>query len=699
MTDNARVSPDCHGKNKPMPSLNTMETLFRTVIGLKQREGLLRAGYCVAEALIKILGKAAIGAIVGEFLDIAQSAADFIPVPGLKAAAGALISVWEAVKLVTVNQAACFRLTERCATILISVHEEVVKAGSEAFVGLQDVLDRLIQSYHNVHVLFGEYAQFSFLKRYILRKDIERDLLEHQLRLNDILKVFTASVVVRIYHLCKRNTELVERFVRESPGETGFAKMKLAPPSPTSVSSPVDSTPGITGIAGLREYLLSQDDADHEADLGVLRSRVQEAAEARDDHKIIELIGVDRTWWTPAIRSLTQLDTVPEVEDEELPTATKTPIISSGVHAGAQRPFTRSARAKQLDAQVTRLHADFVRNSEGALRRLSGTENNSDSTVLPRSWTITNLEVLRQESIGTGAAAEVFKGVWKGYLVAIKQLADTPTLTKAVFEHEAKMWMNLKHSNVLRLFGATSTDDPMPWFFVCPYYKNGNLITFLREPRRKLEFINILKMVIEIARGMEYLHSKSIVHGDLKGANVLVGEDERCIISDFGVSQFRTCAKGDHREQCNFGSPPQWKAPELFDDNYVPSYQTDVYAFAITCIEVIQKGELPWPIGMDDERVRQSVLEGSRPTLPSTFQHRVWWGPFRELVGSCWSHSPSERPLFTPIVRNLDDFQLGYILGVTTLHFTDPGVTLSCAFASLETLLSEPFKWSTRLRF
>ncbi len=68
---------------------------------------------------------------------------------------------------------------------------------------------------------------------------------------------------------------------------------------------------------------------------------------------------------------------------------------------------------------------------------------------------------------------------------------------------------------MLELLGASSASSDPPWFFVSPHYKNGSLVTYLKG-LDSLDLVDVLKMVHEIAKGMAYLHSKGVLHGDLK---------------------------------------------------------------------------------------------------------------------------------------------------------------------------------------
>ena len=144
-----------------------------------------------------------------------------------------------------------------------------------------------------------------------------------------------------------------------------------------------------------------------------------------------------------------------------------------------------------------------------------------------------------------GFFSEVFQGKWDGRSVAVKVLSEvTPS---DLFIREIKVWKGLRHPNVLKLYGASSATGNPPWFFVSPYMKYGNLAEFLRRVSRQdqadliglgtivenlpsskslgcfgkgnfrlLKIADSYRMLQDIAKGMEYLHLKGILHGDLK---------------------------------------------------------------------------------------------------------------------------------------------------------------------------------------
>jgi abelson tyrosine-protein kinase 1 len=107
----------------------------------------------------------------------------------------------------------------------------------------------------------------------------------------------------------------------------------------------------------------------------------------------------------------------------------------------------------------------------------------------------------------------VYKGTWRKRTVAIKVLATTTP--RKLFTREIETWKSLSHVNVLELFGASSASGEPPWTFVSPYCQNGSLVTYFKGLKNGEEF-DLLRYMHHVAKGMEYLHWKGVLHGDLK---------------------------------------------------------------------------------------------------------------------------------------------------------------------------------------
>ena len=196
-----------------------------------------------------------------------------------------------------------------------------------------------------------------------------------------------------------------------------------------------------------------------------------------------------------------------------------------------------SAKSRKSASGTSRdtLDREFIESGIDSLVRLSRTflpqsSSSTDSTSLDPlslpSWTITRYEVDREEKIGIGFFSDVYKGRYLNKnrdVVAIKVLAESTP--RKLFVREVEIWKGLRHENVLELLGASSTAGDPPWFLVSRYCGNGNLVEFLkrgvvremgRGVVRKDGSLDLLRIVHEVARGMAYLHSKKVLHGDLK---------------------------------------------------------------------------------------------------------------------------------------------------------------------------------------
>ncbi|KAG2006316.1 TKL/TKL-ccin protein kinase [Coprinopsis cinerea AmutBmut pab1-1] len=348
------------------------------------------------------------------------------------------------------------------------------------------------------------------------------------------------------------------------------------------------------------------------------------------------------------------------------------------------------------------LEQEFIESGISALVRMSQGQN----TNLP-SWTITKFEINREKKIGVGGFSDVYRGTWKGRTVAIKVLKMETE--KKLFIREVEIWKTLHHPHVLELYGASSALEP-PWFFVSPYQKHGSLVDYLKKVARDLqdpaltptfrpdrsprktstiplplrsnratsptpqrsplsplgpnspkaplreEFKirpewDLLRFMHEIAKGMEYLHSRGVLHGDLKAANVLVDDSYRCVITDFGQSEMRSTAFRITGRQPTRGTL-RWQAPEILMGKSELTREADVYAFAIACVEIINMGKLPWGSLLEDETIRNMVVkEDSRPEIAEDSRFNT--PALQVILKACWNRDPDRRPPFFEVSKDL----------------------------------------------
>lgn len=230
-----------------------------------------------------------------------------------------------------------------------------------------------------------------------------------------------------------------------------------------------------------------------------------------------------------------------------------------------------------------------------------------------------------EKKIGYGYFSDVYRAHWRDQPVAVKVL--TQATSRRTFVHEMMLWRKLDHPNVLPLLGASSAVGEPPWFLVSPFMKNGNLVDYLKHAKLPIDPALERRMVYEVASGMAYLHRQGVMHGDLKGTNVLIDDEGHCCISDFGQSEMKNEAfrlSGTHPNRkllsisymsyskfkvCLSGGTLRWQAPEIMNGASTGqlTYQVDVYAFGILCVEIFTRGQLPWGV-VDDDSYRRLIL-------------------------------------------------------------------------------------------
>ncbi|KZV93908.1 kinase-like protein, partial [Exidia glandulosa HHB12029] len=124
---------------------------------------------------------------------------------------------------------------------------------------------------------------------------------------------------------------------------------------------------------------------------------------------------------------------------------------------------------------------------------------------------------------------------------------------------------------------------------VSPWYDSGDINAYVRRRAGDPDILNVkLSLLVQVMRGLEYLHSKLIVHGDIKGGNVLVSDDGVARLSDFGLSAvlYRQYSAGRMDVQTE-GGTCRWMAPELFvEDRPRQTVASDIWACGCLVIEV-----------------------------------------------------------------------------------------------------------------
>ncbi|KAL4221728.1 hypothetical protein ACF0H5_019983 [Mactra antiquata] len=273
-----------------------------------------------------------------------------------------------------------------------------------------------------------------------------------------------------------------------------------------------------------------------------------------------------------------------------------------------------------------------------------------------------------RDILGKGFFGKVMKGSHKGNPVAIKQCTVDKEYGRFRREYELLFELRNNSQNIVKFIGICKSDNEgqcngQRYMYVMEYMENGCLYQYLVRQKSIKQFLTLqrrLQFLIDIARGMDCLFQKSIVHCDLTAKNILLDTVLTCKISDFGWAK-----KLDSDESnCQYQrKDPQmqvlWTAPECFNHHRYNKY-SDIWSYGVVGIEVFKDGETPCPdIPYDDlqkdkmihnERVMKAINEGRKYPRPGLCPDDI----YTNVLMKCWSLKPEERIVYSDILDLLN---------------------------------------------
>jgi len=239
-----------------------------------------------------------------------------------------------------------------------------------------------------------------------------------------------------------------------------------------------------------------------------------------------------------------------------------------------------------------------------------------------------------QQNIGTGAYGSVYltKHRETGYMLAAKVI---PVRDKTGIEKEIEILKACKSPNILSYFGTCSKANEI-WILVdyCAVGSVKDLITITLEP---LEENQIAEVCVGTLKGLAYLHNLSLLHLDVKSANIMLTEDGQVKLGDFGVSQQLQKGAISNTKQQLVGSPLHM-SPEIIKKEPYDN-KTDIWSLGITLIEMAE-GRPP-NIDVFSIEELMKIPDRPSPTLKCPSQYSQH---FIEFVAKCLTKDPKHRP-------------------------------------------------------
>ncbi|XP_054776914.1 cysteine-rich receptor-like protein kinase 10 [Prosopis cineraria] len=319
----------------------------------------------------------------------------------------------------------------------------------------------------------------------------------------------------------------------------------------------------------------------------------------------------------------------------------------------------------------------FLRKRAGKNRKYTFTEDdlrNDLTDIESLQFELATIEAATkgfsdENKIGQGGFGSVYKGILpNGQEIAVKRLSVTSLQGAVEFKNEAALVAKLQHRNLVRLLGFCLEGQEK--ILIYEYIPNKSLDHFLFDSEKKgmLDWSRRYKIIMGIARGILYLHEDSqlrIIHRDLKASNVLLDDNMKPKISDFGM------AKIFHGEQTQVNTGRivgtfGYMSPEYAMRGQF-SVKSDVFSFGVLVLEIVtgKKNTDFYQSQQADDLLsyawtnwtHKTPLELVDPTLGGSYSRNEVTRCIH-IALLCVQENPSDRPSMATIALMLSSYSV-----------------------------------------
>lgn len=274
-------------------------------------------------------------------------------------------------------------------------------------------------------------------------------------------------------------------------------------------------------------------------------------------------------------------------------------------------------------------------------------------------WLVPGCDLhLQHVALGTGSFGMVLPAKYHGATVAVKAPRSSANATSAKHlasvAHEIRIFRHLRHPNIVLFYGACVEPISNELVLVLELVRGTHLQAFVALPPSGPSTAERCKLADDVCCALRYLHGQTprIVHGDLKGSNVLVersASDVHAKLVDFGLSRVMT------KNALPLGGTLIWMAPEVMLKQS-PSHTSDVFSFG-RLLYMVMTGLQPLRGVLASDIVR-SAQDGTVCALvwPQTVPLR---GECQALCSRCLQRAPERRPSMLEVHAALQQWPAG----------------------------------------
>ena len=254
-------------------------------------------------------------------------------------------------------------------------------------------------------------------------------------------------------------------------------------------------------------------------------------------------------------------------------------------------------------------------------------------------------ELIEETEIGHGSFGIVYKGEFRGHTVAIKKVKEMRQTKESIeeFEKEVAMLDKFRCEYIIHFYGAVFI--PLKMCMVTEFAKYGSLqdLIMKRYKDKPIDEEVRIKILLDSAKGIQYLHSNGILHRDIKPDNFLIFDIEHhdnsfinAKLTDFGSSRNINMMMTNMTFSKGIGTP-KYMSPEVLNKQHYKS-PADIFSFAITMYEVmVWREAYPKELFRFEWDIADFICKGKRLEQVDINDNMY------SLITQCWQQSPQER--------------------------------------------------------
>ncbi|KAG1751383.1 kinase-like domain-containing protein [Suillus paluster] len=285
-------------------------------------------------------------------------------------------------------------------------------------------------------------------------------------------------------------------------------------------------------------------------------------------------------------------------------------------------------------------------------------------------------------------------------LVAVKVLLHiTDDVSSKRARREMKLWMEARHENIVPMLGVTDGFSKEALAMVSLWMEGGTLARYLEVHKEKIPYRKKLHLLRDIASGLAYLHSRRIVHGDLTPNNIMLDDNERALLIDFGLSN----VLGGIAGSCLTPSPAlpgavRFAAPELLcvhtgeglpvdNQQPIPDMHSDIYSLGCVMLNVLTEQQ-PWYRYHCDGWAILAAIYGRQPVPIPDHSHLS--EKHKQFIRKCTSARAEGRPSSQDVVVFLEE-ELRIKNTAAPMHKLDTKIPRQVPLDSIQMPNAHPF--------